>query len=536
VTLRYSITEPNLARADQVAASFGVPHLAAVLIAARGHDDAFVGRLLNPDRLPSSSAFPDLSRAADLVRKHLSSRVVVYGDYDADGVCSVSILHHALLSLGNRPVVHVPHRTRDGYGLNVRSLRRLLSAPTGLLITADCGITSAREVVMARECGAEVLVIDHHTPPSSLPPFTQCLHPAVHGWPDPHPCAAGVCLALALTLLPSPPADLLTLACFATVADVVDLLGANRRIVSTALADLPISLPGLLAICEDAGIPATARDVAFNIAPRLNAAGRLGCASIAVELFTTQSYARARQIAAHMSALNAARKVVQSSICDGLPSSSSPVAVSSPDWHPGVVGIAAGKLAERLGVPVAVGHTNPDGRVTGSVRSPSTSVHDILSSCSHHLSSWGGHAAAGGFSSPSFSDFAASFAASPAPSPRREPAPHVRLPSLTIESVTGLSALEPYGAGNREPVFASRSLILTGTPRVIGKDRTHLSLEFAQGPCRLRAVAFGMANRLAELHPGRFYNVAYVPAVNHWNGKTTVQIQVRDFEESFDRV
>src|SRR4051794_36257739 len=363
-------------------AELGVSNAVAQILVRRGFGDPDDARSwLAAGDVHEASCFRDIDVAVALIRKHVDARtrITVHGDYDVDGVCSTAILVRALQALGADVDWYLPSRTEDGYGLNAHTVERLAGQGTRLLVPADCAITAVDEVAAAKAAGMDVVVTDHHTPRADgALPDAPIVHPALCDYPCPHLCAAGVALKLAEALEAPTAAEDLDLAALATVADVVSLTGENRRIVREGLRALATTgKPGLRALMRVARVDPTrldAKAVGFRLAPRINAAGRLHRADAGLELVLTDDPARAEVVAQELDQANAERRHVEQRI---LFEAEAQVAeqgeraayvLAGEDWHPGVIGVVASRIAERHHRPAVLIAMDGE-RGTGSGRS-----------------------------------------------------------------------------------------------------------------------------------------------------------------------
>lgn len=512
------------------------PQLAAVLWARGLRDDA--GDHLDPPLVPT--AIPDLERAADRLIDALQRgrRVRVHGDYDADGITGTALLTLGLRALGGRVDPFVPHRIRDGYGIHPDRVPEHVAA-ADLLLTVDCGITNLDEIEALQRGGVEVIVSDHHAPGARLP---DCLivHPATsplarHGLPQ--LTGAGVAYhllwAVHRKLGLEDPVAFADLAAIGTIADVAPLLGENRALVKLGLERLRASAwPGVRATLSLARLRAapTARDVAFVLAPRLNAAGRLGEADLALELLTTASERRGLELATLLDQRNRDRKKVQDAMFERLLPTVDPgapaIVVADPEGHPGVMGIVASHLLERFYKPVYI---VAGGK--GSVRStPGISAVGGLAAAAPHLLRWGGHPQAAGFAlrMERFDAFRAAvleFAAGhPTPVPSVVADALVGLDEVGADLHVALQALEPYGEGHAAP-----TLLLRGharAARAVGADGAHLQLRLGDPAGReVKGVAWRLGALAAELAGAATVDAVAVLVPNEWNGRTTIEFQ-----------
>ena len=370
---------------------------------------------LAADEQHPPEAFARIGEAVASIHRHLAqgTLITVHGDYDVDGICSSAIIVRALRELGGNVDCYLPDRARDGYGLSVATVERLAARGTRLLVTVDCGVTAVEEVARARELGLDVVVTDHHSPrPDGLLPQAPIVHPTVRGYPCPELCATAVAYKLAEALyawLGRDPGELardLDLVALATIADVVELKGENRSLVRRGLRALAgTAKPGLRALMGVAKVDPSRVDeraVAFALAPRLNAAGRLYRADAGLELILTEDPARAGEIARELDAANAERRQIERRIRFAAEAQMkalgdrSAYVLAGEDWHPGVIGIVASRLVEQSRRPVVMVALEGE-RGRGSGRS--IEAFDLLAglrACGAHLRSFGGHRAAAG--------------------------------------------------------------------------------------------------------------------------------------------
>jgi single-stranded-DNA-specific exonuclease len=574
------------AAVDRLARSLRLPSLVAQLLLNRGvaaSEDArrFLDAPLNglhpPDLLPGVSAAAERLLAAIAEDR----RICVYGDYDVDGVTGSAILLQVLRLLGASVDLHVPHRLEEGYGLNCEALKRIAEAGCKVVVTVDCGIASLAEAEEARRLGLELIVTDHHEMKETLPDASVLVHPRLPGtsYPFGKLCGAGVAFKLAWALAMRKCGgdkvtpvfrdfllDAVALASLGVVADVVPLHDENRILVRYGLSRLrqKPSL-GLQALCESAGIkPGSelrASDIGYRLAPRINAVGRLGQAVIAVELLTTTRRERAVDLARHLETLNKDRQEIERKmlarakellISEGRIGDPALVLAitGSSGWHGGVVGIVAGRLAEQYARPallITLPRTPEPGNgehvrlATGSGRSiAGVALHEALQACGDLLVGHGGHAAAAGFrlrpeNVPAFRErfcaYVASLFPAGAPAPELILDAEAPLSALTLGLVDDLDRLEPYGAENRRPLFLAGGLSVQGEPRKIGQGERHLRFRVRQDSTTLTAVAWGMAERAAELmSAGGACCLAFTPRRNEWQGRVSVDLEVADFQ------
>jgi single-stranded-DNA-specific exonuclease len=467
-------------------------------------------------------------------------KILIYGDYDVDGTASVVLLTKAIELAGGSAAYHVPHRLKDGYGMRPEVVEAAAEQGVTLIVSVDTGIRAAEVVRRANELSIDVIVTDHHLPESELPPALAVLNPNRPDCPYPEKnlCGAGVAFKLVQALLATlewPPEKLrrvclsfLKLAAIATVADVVPLTGENRIIVHLGLAGLgSVRNPGLRALLDVAGFPAdsvpTSRQVAFQIAPRLNAAGRMDTARAVVEMFLTDDESRARDLAKQLQDRNAERQQVEAAIretCEGIAVADSEAALVyySDAWHRGVLGIVASRLVERFHRPVFVlGKNEDDGLVQGSGRSI-TAFHllDALESMSEVFLRFGGHAHAAGVTLEAsrveefrerFNQYAAAHLSPEDFQPQMGIDALVDLREISERNIDQVFALAPFGHGNPAPMFAALDAEVAGPPAV-WKEK-HLKVMIRQNGRTLALKAWNFAGRAAEFTPGIRVDVAF---------------------------
>lgn len=552
------------------------PLLAQVLLArqCRSSTEAqiFLAKKLtdlhDPERLPGVSAAAD--RIVEAVRA--GRQITIYGDYDVDGVTATSLLWHGLQLAGAKVDYYIPSRLDEGYGLNCDALRQLhADDPSRLVITVDCGITSTTEAALCRELGMELIITDHHQFSAALPAETILVHPRLPGdYPFPDLCGAGVAFKLAWAICArlgdgkkSSPRmreyllSALGLAAIGTVADCVPLVGENRILVEGGLSSLlNRSSHGLKALLAIAGLSdkqeLKAEDIGFGMGPRINAAGRLGQARLAVELLTTEQADRAASLAQYLDELNKNRQTVERKmlkqareLVEEHPAwSTDPALVlAHPEWHAGVVGIVAARVADHFRRPaILLAHDERTGLVQGSARSyGGFNLHAALTECCEHLTSYGGHPAAAGLKllperldgfREHFNRTVEQHLATRGAEVTLEVDAEVRLADVTYGAVMELERLGPFGMGNRRPVFAATHLELAGPPKKIGEGERHLSLTVRQFGTTMRGVAFGKGEWADELAAtnGAPLAICFQPTINTFRGQSNVEFQLVDWQ------
>ena len=550
---RFTVTPYDYAAAERLATALGVSHVLAQVLVRRGLGDEAAARafLAAADAHPLD-AFGGLRDAAERILGHVArrARITVHGDYDVDGVSATAVLVRALRTLGADVDWYLPSRIDDGYGLAAATVARLAERGTDLLITVDCAITAVEEVAAARAAGMDVVVTDHHAPRADgRLPEAPIVHPLIGGYPCPELCATAVAHKLAQALLegagedPAAAAEDLDLVALATVADVVPLVGENRRLVREGLRALAgTRKPGLRALMEVARVDPGLLDavaIGFRLAPRINAAGRLHRADAGLELLLTEDAARARAIAAELDAVNTERRDVETRIlfaAEAQVAEQGPAAayvLAAEDWHPGVIGIVASRIAERHHRPaVLIALDGAEG--TGSGRSiPAFDLLGGLTAASSHLDRYGGHRAAAGLTIArhAVDAFRERFSAHAA----EVLTPGDLVPECRIDAVAGgdaltlglaeeLERLAPFGQGNPAVSLMVPAAELTD-PRPLGEGR-HVAFALHAGGARSRCVRFGAGNRL-PVAPGELADVAVRLEANRWNGAVEPRLILR---------
>ncbi len=533
---------------------------------------ADVGPFLTPDfkaLLPPET----LPGAVDAGRRLVAAardgrKIVIYGDYDVDGITATTILWHALRLAGADVTFYIPSRLEEGYGLNADAMEKIAADGGKLLITVDCGITACEEVSRACELGMEVIITDHHQPRDELPAAATIVHPTALGdSPNPDLCGAGVALKIAWALAQDvsgtarvAPAfreflvDATAFAALGLIADVVPLKGENRVITSYGLRHLRETRnSGLRALIEVSGLAEKASlddyDVGFRLAPRLNAIGRMGHAQLAVELFTRADADRAREIAVTLDAENRRRQKVEREITKQAEAlviehgydrdSCRGIVLANGEWHAGVIGIVASRMVRRFGRPTVLIALDGD-TGQGSGRSiQHFPLHEVLEKCSPHLLGHGGHAMAAGVRlradqveafTTAFQEQAANRLTAADLCPKLRLDDEVPLAQLTTEVVDMIQRLAPFGEGNPRPRLATPVVELVDQPRVVGRDGAHLQLRLRQGSTHRKAIAFNHGPQADEIAQHRRLRLAFEPLINEWQGRRSVELRVIDWK------
>lgn len=541
------------------------------VLQARGLQDQ-AEAFLNPSlrSMHEPTLIPDLDRAARRILEGIANdeRIVIFGDYDVDGVTASAILIHTIRTLAPIANIHsyIPHRIDEGYGLNPEAIEHLVAQGAQLIVSVDCGITALEPALRAKELGVDLIITDHHNPPASIDDLPQAyavVHPRhpQSAYPFGELCGAGVAYKLAWHLCTlhcgservSPALrevliEMLAFAALGSIADVVPLIDENRVIVKHGLRQVPHSRnEGLRALIAASGLDSAkvnTEDVGFRLAPRLNAIGRLGHAAEALELMTQATGERARELAERLSRVNDERKSIGDAIFSqaeemahaaGMCSENRrAIVLAHPDWHPGVVGIVCSRLVERYARPVIL--MQRDGEICkGSGRSiDGFNLHAGLEACKSHLVGFGGHDMAAGMrcATGSFESFADSFVshANDLLQPqdlvntiRYDAA--VSMDELGIEAIRSLERLAPFGAGNPNVRLLITNAKLNGAPSPFGRNGNHLSLRICdrKGGTGVRVVAWNWARHIDQIPASAPLELIIEPAVSSWNGRVSVE-------------
>ena len=535
----------------------GIPVLCAKVLAARGMKDPAEARrfLYEEEPLQDPLGMKDMDRAVQRVRQALDTgeTIAVYGDYDVDGITATCLLTDFLRSEGGTVIPYIPNRLEEGYGLNRGAVERLRDQGASLVVTVDCGITAVEEAQYARSLGLGVVITDHHECKQGLPEADGVVDPHREDCPYPFKCLAGVGVALKLCMAlagPDRTEELLNsyadLAALGTVADVMELTGENRTIVRRGLAALPrTARPGLRALLREAGAEGKALSsisVGYTLAPRINAAGRMGSSETALELLLTQDPERAEKLAGTLCSLNRRRQELERIIfaqCDLLvdalpPEERDALVLAGDSWHQGVVGIVASRLTDKYAVPAFM-ICLQDGKGKGSCRSyGKINLFALLEGCGSLLEAFGGHELAAGFTILEENIPAFRTRVNQLVREMREEAP---VSTLTVDcvlddpalldqrEVDALSLLEPFGPGNPKPVFRMDRCALAGMTQV-GNGK-HLKMKLTAGGGRpVDAIFFSHTAEEMGLNGGDRLDVCFYPQINEYGGVRTVQIVI----------
>ncbi len=570
---RWFLPEEDAPAIAAVASEAGITRPSAAVAWNRGYRDAAaLGRFLRPslDDLIDPRRMAGMDSAVDRLSRAIArgEKILLYGDYDVDGTSSVVILTKTLEMAGARGVgFHVPHRLRDGYGMRGEVIERAAADGVGLIVSVDTGIRATDVVRRARELGIDTIVTDHHLPEAELPPAVAVLNPNAPGcgYPNKNLCGAGVAFKLAHALIDTLGWEgarrrrvlesLLKMVAIATVADVVPLEGENRTIVKHGLEGLEsVRNPGLRALLDVAGFGAgerpSAEQVAFRVAPRINAAGRMASAEDVIHMFLTADADRAREIAGALHRLNQDRQQVEAGtleaileqcLAEPVTDAHAGLVFAGDGWHRGVVGIVASRVVDRFCRPAFVlGVDRDKGEASGSGRSVAGfHLLDALESMAELFTRFGGHRQAAGVTLEAskvaefrrrFNDYAAARLGPEDFLPKLEIDATVGLAELSERAIADVFALAPFGHGNPLPVFAALG-VEAPEGAVVWKEK-HLMLKVRQGGRSLLLRAWNAAGRAAEVPRGARIDVAFAVEEDRFaasRGLPGWSVALRDF-------
>ncbi len=573
------VIKPPHPDADELAKSLKVSTLLAQVLINRGVTDVQTGsvflrpkltELINPELMPG------VKLAVDRIKKALNAgeKITIYGDYDVDGITGAAILWQLLTLLGADVNYYVPHRIDEGYGLNEEAVRSLAKAGTKLLITVDCGITAIESAELAAKLGLDLIITDHHPPDARLPQALAVVHPALDksypnqdssgsmvafklAWAIANQCSAPQNRSRAGKLEPKLREFMLnatSLAAMGTIADIVDLRGENRILTSYGLKALSQSkLAGIQALIESAGLTGQGLDslrIGFRLAPMLNAAGRMGHARLAIELLTNDNSVHSTEIARYLKEQNDQRRQCERKIFEqarekiieqGLDrTGQASFVLAGHTWHTGVIGIVASRIVDMYHRPTIIINTADSEKsiAQGSARSiDGFCLLTAIRACSHHLVNFGGHKMAAGISieTKKINQFAADFEAYAKKHLKKNDYvaklhidAEARLSEFRKETINELQMLGPFGQGNPSPLFATKGVCLASPPKICGAKGNHLQLVITDNISAVRCIGFGMGKLEKKLLEHEFFDVAYQPQLNTYNGYCNVEFVLSD--------
>ncbi len=559
-------------KATELAQALKVSSVLAQVLINRGITDIAGGNdFLRPKltSLLAPESMPGIVSAVERIKQAIVNQesITIYGDYDVDGITGVAILQSVIKLLGGQADFYIPHRIDEGYGLHTEAIRSIIASGCDLLVTVDCGVTAFDSAKLAREHGLDMIITDHHQFFKEVPEVFAVVHPGLEAtylnqdssgsmvafklaWAIANEFKSGDRLSPALRDFML---NATSLASMGTIADVMDLRGENRILTSYGLKALAQSpLAGIEALIETARLGSERLDsyhIGFRLAPMLNAAGRMGHARLAVELMTTDNKSRALHIAEYLKDQNNKRRACERKIFKHACELISERGLNHPDrksivlwdekWHGGVIGIVASRLAEKYHRPVILLNSGQE-RAQGSARSiEGFNILQAIESASSVLAGYGGHTMAAGVTidraclnrfAEMVETYTQRFMAEAVCEPKMHIDAVVSLASFTDETVNQLQLLEPFGQGNPRPLFATKGVTLTGAARRVGSKNEHLQFAVRDHVTSLRCIGFGMGKYEKKLHENDYFDIAYEPQMNHFNGSSHVQLVVRDIQ------
>lgn len=566
---QWQVADPDPTTQDRLAAELALSPLLCQILINRGITDAAAARtFLSPSLHDLHDPF-QLAGMDAAVRRIVAAiqqgeQMAVYGDYDVDGVTATALLMTFFESLGLRVVSYIPERQGEGYGLNAEAMHQLARQGAQLLITVDCGSTALAEVALARELGIDTIITDHHQPPETLPAALAVLNPhqPACSYPNKNLCGVGLVFKLLTALRASMRQDgmlrerlpnlkrHLDLVALGTIADVTPIRGENRVIVHYGLQELTHTLkPGLQALRQVSGRQdraANVGEVGFQLAPRLNASGRLGSAAQSLGLLMARDRTEAERLAGLLDEVNQQRRTLQRNVeqavherigqlYGGTPPAA--IVLGHTDWHLGVVGIVAARIAEHYHRPTFLLQIN-NGIARGSGRSiPAFDLYGGLQHCAEWLQQFGGHRYAAGLTMtaehlPALQEAFIRYADDRLGPEDLRPVLRleavVSLADVTVTLVNEMAGLAPHGSSNPAPVFAAYGVHVASPIRRLGHEGQHARFRVEQQDAALEAIAFQQADHVAEaVAKGSVLDIAFTPVFNQWRGRRTLELQLR---------
>ena len=552
---------------DSILKELGISSLAARVLSNRGISSIEQARrFISPALadLPDPFTLKDMDKAIARIARAIRQKepIILFGDYDVDGTTATALLLLFLKKAGAVVDFYLPHRLKEGYGLNLEAIKKIHAQGAKLMITADCGISNAEEIRWAMTHGLEVIVTDHHEVPENLPPALAVLNPKQKDCPYPCKELAGVGVAFNLVIalrsllrqeglwtgaaVPNLK-EYLDLVALGTVADVVPLLGANRILVKHGLGQLTHSTrPGILALKEASGLggmPVDTTGISFRFAPRINAAGRMGEANEAVRLLLAEDGEEARKIAAHLDQLNSQRQRIEENILgeakkmiesSGMAPGRKSFVLASADWHPGVIGIVASRLSDEYYRPtILIALKDNMGKGSGRSIDP-FSLYEGLKACRASMETFGGHEQAAGLViraecipgfTQAFEEVVSARLKEKDFIPLLSIDASARLDQMNESFLSELESLSPFGVGNPEPILALGNLTVLDSS-LVGKS--HLRLRIKEGRVTRKAIGFNMAS----WHPltGENMKMAFTPSLGFFQGRRTLDLKIIDLQ------
>ena len=553
----WNVSNPEMGAVNALVTG-GYAPLTAMVLASRGISSAADAHALLRCDCPMEDPFRmrDMDKAVTRIALAMTrgEKIAVFGDYDVDGITSTCLLTHFLRSNGADVVSYIPGRLEEGYGLNPIAIHQLHGEGVKLIITVDCGITAVTEAQLCKQLGIDLVITDHHECKDTLPEAAAIVDPHRPDCTYPHQnlCGVGVAFKVASALCGSQEEvlrDYADMVCLGTVADVMPLVGENRVFVAEGLRFLQRrARPGIAALMAECNCdPATvsASSIGFILAPRINAAGRIGQIELAIELFLTEDHARAQYVAQALCELNRQRQAVESEIfrqaVEMLPDGKQPEAIVLADesWHQGVVGIVSSRIAEEYCCPTFLICLDGEHGKASSRSYGGFNLFAALTNLSDLLESYGGHELAAGFTihrdqisafRQAICRLAGEYYAAGAPRTALEVDCAITPDLLSVKGIDALSALEPCGTGCPKPVLMIEGMTIERLS-LVGNGR-HMRLRLRHGHHCLNAICFSTTPENASVEPGDLVDVAFQPQVNEFRGERSVQLNIVDIRPS----
>ena len=570
---KWQILEPDKSKIEELKKTLGISNTVATVLVNRGIDGVESASLFLQAKLKGlfdPFLLKDGKKAAEIIITAIKKRkkIVIYGDYDVDGITSTLIMYKFLSFVGAQVDYYIPHRLEDGYGLNTYTLEEIATNGGNLVITVDCGITSVEEVKYAKDLGLDTIIIDHHHVGESIPEAVAIVNPHQEDckYPFEDMAAVGVAFTFLMVLkklvekdgffegsLPNL-VEYLDIVAMGTVADMVPLLDSNRIFVKHGLLQMQKNnRPGLLALANICGVKSlkevTPSVISYKMAPRLNAAGRIGNAIKGLELILCNDYDVALKMAEELNLTNEFRQQLEAEIFDQANSrveteeyfrTSSSIVLHSTKWHPGVIGIVASRLVEKYYKPTIMISVE-DGIGRGSARSiPQLHIYNILEELNHYLVQYGGHKYAAGLTikASDIPAFIKDFERLTSVALSKEVYvqstdidEELSLSELAPDLVVALSKLEPFGMNNQEPNFLARRVKIL-KQSIINRSHLHWKLGIEESGMSFNSIGFGLLNNKEAPEVGDFVDIVYFPKINTYGGNIALQLYVKDFEIS----
>lgn len=556
LTKKLTFPALNTCLQNKFSKELGISRIIAQLLINRGianPDEAEKFLNTNLDNLNDPYSFSDMQTAVNIIGNKVRNKdkIMIFGDYDADGITSVALLKTTLSKMGVSALHYLPHRIKEGYGLSKNILHLAKDKNIKLLITADCGTSSYNEIKELRSANIDVIVTDHHEPLGpKLPPASAIINPKLKGssYKYPHLAGVGVAYKLCQALSRDKLVDELDLVSLGTIADVVPLTGENRVIAKIGLSELSQTRKlGLKALIENSGIKnrkLTSTSISYILGPRINASGRMATGEAALKLLLTKEKNEADELAGLLESYNRQRQKVEGKIMEEAFSliereinfkDHKIIVVANEGWHQGVLGIVASKLADRFYRPTIV-ISLADGLCRGSGRSiKNFHLFHALVECKEFLDTFGGHSHAVGLNitrdnvagfKHKINQLAKEKLRLEDLFPCLEVDMELRLSDLDEALVDGLAMLEPFGTGNPEPLFYTRNLKLKGSPELLGRDT--IKFWVSDGKITYQAIGFGMGSFRDSLINAEHFDLAYTPRMDSWRDTSSILLEIKD--------